>query len=346
MPQYIAQNIRHYIHYYFIPLQYIAQRTLQSFRNLEVALQQAQQNSLDEATTLAIANSLNELEKDKGNMFESFRNLDGALEKACQDSLNTGDVPLFESFRNLDEAMAMAMQASLDDSNQPKKGGKRASISNSKFGGDDYHHLERLEEGDDAWSDSEGSMDAADMNRIVTSSFRRKQGSNRSSGADMNNTSGRVEYVAEAAPDLERLARRHANRRFEEAQRSANLVVPNVPEDSNGQDDGGSGEGRPRRASTRRRRSASERIEMGITPKVVDDEGTKGAAVRRASSMSATMDSSGQEEAADLHYAKGRRGSALLEAQVTDDHTPKDRRKKRISTNSKKIFASLTGRKK
>ena len=309
-------------------------------------MQQAQQNSLDEATTLAIANSLNELEKDKGNMFESFRNLDGALEKACQDSLNSGDVPLFESFRNLDDAMAMAMQASLDDSNQPKKGGKRASISNSKFGGDDYHHLERLEEGDDAWSDSEGSMDSANMNRIVTSSFRRKQGSNRSSSADMNNTSGRVEYVAEAAPDLERLARRHANRRFEEAQRSASLVVPNVPEDSNGQDDGGSGEGRPRRASTsRRRRSASERIEMGITPKVVDDEGTKRAAVRRASSMSATMDSSGQEEAADLHYAKGRRGSALLEAQVTDDLTPKER-KKGSSTKKKKLFLSLTGRKK
>lgn len=323
-------------------------------------MQQAQQNSLDEATTLAIANSLNELEKDKGNMFESFRNLDGALEKACQDSLNSGDVPLFESFRNLDDAMAMAMQASLDDSNQPKKGGKRASISNSKFGGDDYHHLERLEEGDDAWSDSEESMDAADMNRIATSSFRRKQGSNRSSGADMNNTSaGRVEHVAEAAPDLERLARRHANRRFEEAQRNASLVVPDVSKDSKGEDDGESG-GRPRRVSLdkdkrRRRRSASERIEMGITPKVVDDEGTKRTAVRRASSMSATMDSSGhdralltddgKEAAADIHYAKGRRGSALLEAQVTDDLTPKDRRKKGSSTKKKKTFLSL-GRKK
>ena len=327
-------------------------------------MHQAQQNSLDEATRLAIGNSLNELEKDKGNMFESFRNLDGALEKACQDSLNTDDVPLFESFRNLDDAMAMAMQASLDDSN-PKKGGKKASISNSKFGGDNYHHLERLEEGDDAWSDSEGSMDAADMNKVVTNSFRRKQGSNRNSSADVNNTSGRVEYVAEAAPDLERLARRHANRRFEEAQRSASLTVPDTSNDSNGQDDGGSGEGRPRRVSVdkdkrRRRRSASERIEMGITPKVVEDEETKRTAVRRASSMSAAgIDSSGHDRtlltdedkdaaaAADIHYAKGRRGSALLEAQVTDDLTPKDRRKKKSSTNkTKKMFASLTGRKK
>ena len=291
---------------------------VQSFRNLDVALQQAKQNSLadmntkemcdsltnlDEATALAIQNSLDK------SMYESFRNLGGAIEQARNQSLSdsnkSDDSNMFESFRNLEDAMAMAMAASLEE----EKGKKQRS---SNFGADNC-----ILEGDE---DSE-SEDSVELQQVVKSNSTRKMGKN-SSGGDSNNNSSSagIVHVAEAAPDLERLARRHANRRFEQERVRANDGGEGVTQSMNcgrtrrsgrrisdtdlsGQteelveEEGASSSRRrvERRRSSAdslqgrsRRRSASERIELGLTQDLSSREDSAATSSRRGSDESSS----------------------------------------------------------
>ena len=284
-----------------------------------MALQQAKQNSLtdmntkemcdsltnlDEATALAIQKSLDK------SMYESFRNLGGAIEQARNQSLSdsnkSDDSNMFESFRNLEDAMAMAMAASLEE----EKGKQRSS----NFGADNC-----ILEGDED-SESEGSVE---LQQVVKSNSTRKMGKNTSGGDNNNSSSAGIVHVAEAAPDLERLARRHANRRFEQERVRANDgggVTQSMncgrtrrsgrrisDTDLSGQteelveEEGASSSRRvERRRSSAdslqgrsRRRSASERIELGLT----QDLSREDAAVVAASSRRGSDESSSSTRA-------------------------------------------------
>ena len=406
---------------------------MQSFRNLDLALQQAKQNSLadmntkemcdsltnlDEATALAIQNSLDK------SMYESFRNLGGAIEQARNQSLSDSnksddDSNMFESFRNLEDAMAMAMAASLEE----EKGKKQRS---SNFGVDNC-----ILEGDE----NSESEDSVELQQVVKSNSTRKMGKN--SGGDNNNSSSAgIVHVAEAAPDLERLARRHANRRFEQERVRANHGGEGVTQSMNcgrtrrsgrrisdtdlsGQTEEVEEEGASsarRRVERRRssadslqgrsrRRSASERIELGLTQDLssredsaaassssrrgsdessssrkggerssskrtsfvgmVGNELKSGAGLindlieptlekvlgppissrgdnnnsSRRSSMSSggTTDDIDDDKVEDMHFAHGRRTSALLE----DNPLDKKKEKRKKGGSKKKLFGSI-----
>ena len=412
----------------------IKHQFVQSFRNLDMALQQAKQNSLtdmntkemcdsltnlDEATALAIQNSLDK------SMYESFRNLGGAIEQARNQSLSdsnkSDDSNMFESFRNLEDAMAMAMAASLEE----EKGKKQRS---SNFGADNC-----ILEGDE---DSE-SEDSVELQEVVKSNSTRKMGKNTSGGDSNNNSSSAgIVHVAEAAPDLERLARRHANRRFEQERVRANdgegvtqsmncgrtrrsgrrISNTDLSGETEEVVEGGSSSRRrvERRRSSAdslqgrsRRRSASERIELGLTQDIsredsaaassssrrgsdesssskrgdgerssskrtsfvgmVGNELKSGAGLindlieptlekvlgppissssrgdnnnsSRRSSMSSggTTDDIDADKVEDMHFAHGRRTSALLEDNPLDNK--KEKRKK--GGSKKKLFGSI-----
>jgi len=414
----------------------IKHQFVQSFRNLDMALQQAKQNSLadmktkemcdsltnlDEATALAIQNSLDK------SMYESFRNLGGAIEQARNQSLSDSnksddDSNMFESFRNLEDAMAMAMAASLEEEK-----GKQQS---SNFGADNC-----ILEGDE----NSESEDSVELQQVVKTNSTRKMGRNNSSGGDNNNSSSAgIVHVAEAAPDLERLARRHANRRFEQERVRANDGGEGVAQSMNcgrtrksgrrisgtdlsGQteeveEEGASSSRRRvecRRSSAdslqgrSRRRSASERIELGMTQDLsredsaaaassssrrgsdesssstrrngerssskrtsfvgmVGNELKSGAGLindlieptlekvlgppissssrgdnnnssRRSSMSSGTTDDIDDDKVEDMHFAHGRRTSALLEDNPLDNK--KEKRKK--GGSKKKLFGSI-----
>jgi len=401
-----------------------------------MALQQAKQNSLtdmntkemcdsltnlDEATALAIQNSLDK------SMYESFRNLGGAIEQARNQSLSDSnksddDSNMFESFRNLEDAMAMAMAASLEE----EKGKQRSS----NFGADNC-----ILEGDE---DSESEEDSVELQQVVKSNSTRKMGKNTSGGDGNNSSSAGIVHVAEAAPDLERLARRHANRRFEQERVRANDGGEGVTQSMNcgrtrrsgrrisgtdlsGQteeveEEGASSSRRrvERRRSSAdslqgrsRRRSASERIELGMTQDLsredsaaaassssrrgsdesssskrgdgerssskrtsfvgmVGNELKSGAGLindlieptlekvlgppissssrgdnnnssRRSSMSSGTTDDIDDDKVEDMHFAHGRRTSALLEDNPLDNK--KEKRKK--GGSKKKLFGSI-----
>lgn len=203
---------------------------IESFRNLDAALRQAEQNSLSELsynhtdtsnTTSQLYEAINGLDDDTAraiqqslnndtdkNMFESFRNLSGELGQAKHNSLSDMGQE-FESFRNLDEAMAMAMKMSLDDQKKEQK-----------------KIMEKVQEEEDSDSCSESSKSSSsesmDLHEALSSSRDKKGDITKSTfHTRANNSSGRVVHVNEAAPDLERLAHRHANRRFEENRRGA-----------------------------------------------------------------------------------------------------------------------------
>lgn len=246
---------------------------IQSFRNLDLALAQAKQDSLsecnndkrtsyhntgdmlqsfrdlDEATAQAIQNSLS----DKGRcMFESFRNLDGALDQAMMDSLNhcaNGDKKkstsksrgqkidtVYESdFDDLEDAIKLAMDASLRDEDNGnamdgsfKSCGNVGKLGDSAIGKGDYQYLAQLyEEGAASSSHQRGSQ--------LDDQMLKKEGRRRSSHGDLGGEEGgcpwetnseplsRVEHVAEPAPNLSRLARRHANQRLAKDRKAASL---------------------------------------------------------------------------------------------------------------------------
>lgn len=104
--------------------------------------------------------------------------------------------------------MAMAMKMSLDDQKKEQK-----------------KIMEKVqeEEDSDSYSESSGSSssESMDLHEALSSSRDKKGDITKSTfHTRANNSSGRVVHVNEAAPDLERLARRHANRRFEENRRA------------------------------------------------------------------------------------------------------------------------------
>lgn len=182
---------------------------MESFRNLEAALKQAEQNSindnsrncnqaknlfesfrnLDDATAQAIQNSLGDNKHTKGrSLFESFRNLDGALNQAKLDSLETERDRDYLDGLSLDEQLAMAMENSLKD--------VPSSVGVDQFRSSLTHHqqLERLEE-DSSESESEEEEDD------------RKPAARPGSGVG-------IQHVSQPAPGRDRRARRQADQRF------------------------------------------------------------------------------------------------------------------------------------
>lgn len=102
----------------------------------------------------------------------------------------------------------MAMKMSLDDQKKEQK-----------------KIMEKVQEEEDSDSSSESSesssSESMDLHEALSSSRDEKGDITKSTfHTRANNSSGRVVHVNEAAPDLERLARRHANRRFEENRRA------------------------------------------------------------------------------------------------------------------------------
>lgn len=278
----------------------IVPHSFQSFRNLDLALEQARANSLrdnhakvhdandqkyfhhknsiyesfrdlDDATALAIQNSLADKPGARG-LFESFRNLDGAMAQAMKNSLGPSaedDIDddndgrgggLFESFRNLDAAMAQAMKNSLSE---PTEQGLERSAFLS--GASAYSHLARLEESDS--EDDDDSGNELDANR--RSQMRCLSGSihdmvagkevRRRTSVESTQVSVGVEHVNEAAPNLSRISRRHANKRFEENRRHASLTFGEEEDEEEAEKPASRGGGRSSRAAGLSNSSSSNR---------------------------------------------------------------------------------------
>lgn len=303
------------------------QTMAESFRNLDCAMAQAQKNSLsddyecgkgdkktfhesfvdlDDATALAIKKSL-ESEQDK-SLFESFANLDGAMSEALKNSLNlddNSDDSMFESFVNLDEAMAQALKNSLNEGND--------EVEDCAFGGGKYEYLERLEE--------DGSEDDSEISDSIQSGNSTGKGL-KSSFTSVNNS--RVEFVAEPAPNLSRLARRHADRRLRKDKIRASLNFDGAEEDGDSganveQPGGGRRNSAPPRPLTRDSSGASERRRAMRKPSSADG--------------SNNIINTNNDRLTDLHYSSGQSTSDFMK-----DVPCQTRRKKKTSMFGRNSF--------
>jgi len=298
------------------------QTMAESFRDLDCAMAQAQKNSLsdgyecgdvdlDDATALAIENSLKS-DQDK-SLFESFANLDGAMAEALMNSLNLGDKDnsndsMFESFSNLDEAMAQALKNSLNEGHG--------------------EYLERLDEDD--------SEDDSEISDSIQSGNSTGQGC-KSSFTSVS--SSRVEFVAEPAPNLSRVTRRHANRRLRKERCGESLNLGKREEDgdigANVEQPGGG-----------RHKSAPSQ-----PPLTLDELEQPGGGTRNsAPSKPLTRDSSGANERrramrkpndtintnndglTDLHYCSGKSTSDFMKMKDVNLDVPCQTRRKKKSS--------------
>jgi len=307
----------------------------QEFQSRKQAMYQSFQD-LDEATALAIQNSLNE--QDRG-LFESFRNLDGAMDQAAKNSMNgvggscspsaaaasgkkMNPRALAESFTNLEDALQLAQQMSLKENRQASGEGKGkdfdqfletldedcdssgddsidydnwrksfkeslrssfvesgSSMNHSEEGGGDWMRDSTVSKSSARSGSSSNSREKLLPTRSASDMCQEKERTRRrysETKNDFHASNSRVEFVSEPAPNLSRLARRHADRRFNE-DRAAVVGSFNNGKPANGSE--GVGE--------RRRSSSARMIEnMDISDRLEEDRSQR----RRASSARSIQD--------------------------------------------------------
>ena len=113
----IAKNITYQLQYDIIYIMHYSIYTyiyIQSFRNLDAALRQAEQNSLSE-----LSYNHTDTSNTTSQLYEAINGLDDDTARAIQQSLNNDtDKNMFESFRNLSGELGQAKHNSLSDMGQ------------------------------------------------------------------------------------------------------------------------------------------------------------------------------------------------------------------------------------